>query len=46
MKKMYVEIIMTDEQSFKLQKWENDNNKDSEDLAQKLLLKFIDSLGV
>lgn len=41
---MYTEIRMTDEQSDKLKKWEQENGKDAEDLVEELMLKFIDSL--
>lgn len=45
MKRMYVEIQMSDEQCEKLKNWEKENDKDGEELVKELLLKFIDSLG-
>jgi hypothetical protein len=44
MKIMYTEIHITDEQCADLKKWEKENDADAEELVQKLLIKFIDSL--
>ncbi|MFD1776651.1 hypothetical protein [Paenibacillus rhizophilus] len=42
--RIYTEIRLSDEQSDKLKKWEDENGKDVDYLVQDLLLKFIDEL--